>query len=334
METKQLVIDPTTQAEIVQNLTEKLKAYYVFPETAEQICLGLQKHLAEGEYSNITDGGIFALALTMHMQEENHDGHLWVRWHPEPLPDDEGPLHQNQEWQDERRQQAKLDNYGLHKAERLPGNVGYIEICEFHNSAWGGDTAVAAMIFLANTNVLIVDLCKCRGGDQDMVALISSYLFSEERVHLNSLYWREEDITQQSWTLPYVPGQRFGDNPIYVLTSKDTFSGGEEFAYNLQTRKRATIIGETTGGGAHPGSSYRLHTHFEVFIPVGRAINPVTGTNWEGRGVIPDISVPQEQAFKVAYRMALKAIIESIGEPVSGPIKSLLEEAQTALKEL
>ncbi len=218
--------------------------------------------------------------------------------------------------------------------ERLPGNVGYLDIREFYNSSWGGDTAVAAMIFLANTNVLIVDLCKCRGGDPDMVTLISSYLFGEERVHLNSLYWREEDVTQQYWTLPYIPGKRFGDKPVYVLTSQDTFSGGEEFAYNLKTRHRAILVGETTAGGAHPGSTYRLHAHFEVFIPVGRAINPITGTNWEGGGVTPDISVPQEQAFKVAYNMALKSIIASLGETPSGPFKTFAEEAQTALKGL
>lgn len=136
------------------------------------------------------------------------------------------------------------------------------------------------MNFLVNTNALILDLRKCRGGNPGMVALISSYLLDEEEpVHLNSLYWREYDFTQQYWTLPYVPGKRFGDIPIYVLTSKDTFSAGEEFAYNLKTSQRATVVGEITMGGAHPGSPYRIHPHFEVFIPVGRAINPITDQN-------------------------------------------------------
>jgi len=332
MNTKQVVIDTTTHTEIVQSLSEKLKTYYVFPDIAEQLCIRLQKHLEDGAYTDITEGELLALALTVHMQEVNQDKHLFVRWYPEPLPDHEGPMYQNQQWLDERRQQAKLDNYGLHKAERLPGNVGYLDIREFHNSSWGGDTAVAAMNFLANTDVLIIDLCKCRGGDPDMIALISSYLFGEEPVHLNNLYWREEDVTQQYWTLPYIPGKRFGDKPVYVLTSKDTFSGGEEFAYNLKIRHRAILVGETTGGGAHPGSTYRLHSHFEVFIPVGRAINPITGTNWEGCGVTPDIPVPQEQAFKVAYNMALKSIIASLGETPSGSFKTFAEEAQTALK--
>ena len=167
-----------------------------------------------------------------------------------------------------------------------------------------------------------------------MVALISSYLFGEEPVHLNSIYWRDDDVTQQYWTLPYIPGKRFGDKPVYVLISRDTFSGGEEFAYNLQIRQRATLIGEKTDGGAHPGASYRLHPHFEVFIPVGRAINPITNGNWEGSGVVPDIPMAQEQALKVAYRMALTSIIESIGEMASGPYSLLLKEAQAALEDI
>jgi hypothetical protein len=334
MDTKQVVIDTATHTEIIQNLSEKLKAYYVFPDIAEQISMRLQMHLDGGEYTNIKDGELLSKVLTEHIQEVNQDKHLRVWWYPEPLPDCEGPMHQNQEWQDEWHQQAKFDNYGLHKVERLPGNVGYLDIREFYNSSWGGDTAVAAMIFLANTNILIVDLRKCRGGDPDMVALIISYLFGEERIHLNSLYWREKDVTEQYWTLSYVPGIRFGDKPVYVLTSKDTFSGGEEFAYNLKTRQRATLIGEATGGGAHPGTTYRLHPHLEVFIPNGRAINPITGTNWEGSGVIPDILIPQEQALKVAYSMALKSIIGSLGEAMSRPFNMLMEEAQVALKDL
>jgi len=334
MEPKQVVIDTSAQAEIVQDLCEKLKATYVFPDIAEKICDGLQKHLEEGDYSDITEGRFFAYALTVHMQEVCQDEHLWVKWHPDPLPDQEGSLSQNQEWMDEQRLEAELDNYGMYKVERLPGNVGYIEIRQFHKAEWGGSAAVAAMNFLENTGALIIDLRNCLGGYPGMVVLISSYLFGEETVHLNSIYWHDEDKTQQYWTMPYIPGKRFYDKPVYVLISKVTFSGGEEFAYNLKSRQRATLVGEKTGGGAHPGASYRLQSHFEVFIPVGRAINPITNENWEGSGVLPDVDVSQEQALKVAFRLALKSIIESIGEPVSGVYSQLLNEAQTALEDL
>lgn len=334
MDTRKAVIDKTTHNDIVKSLSEKLKAYYVFPDIAEEICIHLQKHLDEGDYSEIADGDLLANILTQHIQEVNHDRHLVVEWHPEPLPDHEGPMHENQGWLDEWRQIARFDNYGLHKVESLPGNVGVLDIREFHVASWGGDTVVAAMNFLANTDILIVDLRKCRGGDPDMVALLSSYLFGEERVHLNSLYWRAEEVTDQYWTQPHVPGKRFGDKPVYVLISKDTFSGGEEFAYNLKTRQRATLIGETTKGGAHPGSPDRLHSHFTAFIPNGRAINPITGTNWEGTGVTPDISIPQEQAFRMAYSMALKSIIENYAEATPRPFNLLKEEARAALKDL
>ncbi len=327
-------MDTVTLYEIVRNLSERLKACYVFPEIAEEICERLHEHLVDGEYADCGQGESLALTLTEHLQSVNHDEHLWVRWYPEPLPDHKGSMLQNQERLVEFRRKAKLDNYGLHKVERLPGNVGYIDIRYFYRPSWGsGDTATAAMNFLANVEALIFDLCKCRGGNPGMVALISSYLFEGEPLHLNSLYWREEDLTQQYWTLPYVPGKRVGDKPIYVLTSKDTFSAGEEFAYNLQTRQRATLVGETTNGGAHPGSPYRLHPHFEVFIPRGRAINPITSQNWEGIGVVPDIAVSGEQALKTAYGMALESVIEGSREPASGAF-SLLSEAQTALKDI
>ena len=332
MDTNPVVIDSTTHTELVRSLSEKLKACYIFPDIAEEICTRLQKHHADGEYADITDGEFLAFALTMHLQEVNHDEHLWVRWHPEPLPDDDRPLRYNPEWVAERQQEARLGNYGLHKVERLPGNVGYLDIHYFHRPAWGGDTAVAAMNFLANVNALIIDLRKCTGGYPAMVALISSYLFGEESVHLGSIYWREEDVTQQYWTLPYVPGKRFADKPVYILTSKTTFSAGEGFAYDMRSRQRATLIGEKTDGGAHPGASYRLHSHFEVFIPVGRAINPISEANWEGSGVTPDVLVPQEQAFKVAYNMALQSVIAGLGEAPSGALKALAEEAQAALK--
>lgn len=334
MDTLQVVINETTRALIIQNLSEKLRRYYVFPDVAEQISLSLQKHLDDREYADITDGEHFSKILTEHIQEINQDKHLRVRWYPESLPDEEASMLQNEEWLNDWHEQAKLDNYGLHKAERLLGNVGYLSVRVFHSAAWGGEVAIAAMNFLSNTNALIIDLRKCRGGEPGMVVLISSYLFGEEPVHLNSLYLRSDNLTQQYWTLPYVPGRRFSNKPVYILTSKDTFSGGEEFAYDLKTRQRATLVGETTRGGAHPGMSYRLHPHFDVFIPNGRAINPVTGTNWEGSGVVPDILVPQEEAFTVAYRMALESIIEGLNESTSNPLRLLREEAQVALQSL
>ncbi len=132
MDTKQIVIDITAHKEIVQCLSEKVKTYYIFPDIAQQISTRLQKHLADGEYSNITNGNVLSKVLTEHIQEINQDKHLRIQWSSVPLPDHQGPMDQNQEWLDEQRQQAKLDNYGLHKMERLPGNVGYLDIHAFY----------------------------------------------------------------------------------------------------------------------------------------------------------------------------------------------------------
>jgi C-terminal processing protease CtpA/Prc len=311
-----------------------LRAYYVFPDVAVKICENLKEHLESGDYSDINEGEFFAYVLTTHMQEICQDEHLWVRWHSEPLPDEEETLRWSEVWMQDQQLQAKINNYGFHKVERMAGNVGYLDIRNFHHPSWGGHIAVAALNFLANADALIIDLRKCSGGYPGMVSLVSSYLLGEEPVHLNSIFWRDDDVTQQYWTLPYVPGQRLNDKSLYILISKKTFSGGEGFAYDMQARKRAVIIGEQTDGGAHPGASYQLHPHFETFIPIGCPTHPITGENWESVGVTPDIPVSAELALKVAYKKALEAIIEKLGRTKSGPLRLLLAEARAAYKEL
>ena len=124
---------------------------------------------------------------------------------------------------------------------------------------------------------------------------------------MNDLYNRKEDKTTEFWTMD-VPGSRIVDKPVFVLTSQRTVSGGEEFTYNLKNLKRATIIGETTGGGAHPVSGHRIDDHFMIGVPFARAINPITKTNWEGTGVEPDVKTPASEALEVAKKMALEQI--------------------------
>ena len=333
MDTNQAVIDSNSHAEIINTLSERLRVLYIFPDVAEEICANLKKHLDDGDYTEINDGELFALALALHMQEVSHDEHLWLRWHSEPLPDDE-VLRQNREWEEARMLQAKLDNFGLHRVERLPGNIGYLDIRYFHRAAWAAETAIAAMSFLSNTSALIIDLRNCTGGYPDMIALLCSYFFGESPIHLSSIYWRDEDVTQQYWTDPNLPGKRLVDQPVYLLTSKVTFSGGEAFASILQIRKRATVIGDKTDGGAHPGASYRVHPHFEAFIPIGQVIDPLTGKDLEGIGVTPDVRVPQAHAFKAAYSMALKAILARMSASPSKLYNPLAEEALAALKNL
>jgi C-terminal processing protease CtpA/Prc len=321
-------------SEVIRSLAEKLRAYYTFPDAAEKICNGLQKHLDDGDYNDIDEGGFFAYALTTHMQEVCHDEHLWVKWHSEPLPDGDEALRLSKKWMDEQHLQAKLNNYGFYKVERMAGNVGYLDIRYFHRPSWGGDIAVAAMNFLANMDAIIIDLRKCLGGYPGMISLISSYLIREEAVQLGSIYWQDDGTTQQYWTLPYVPGPRLADKPLYILVSRETFSGAEGFAYDMQARKRGIIIGEQTDGGAHPGSSYRLNEHFEAFIPIGYLTHPITKQNWEGLGITPDFLTSSERALKIAHKMILESIIETHGRPSAEARKELLAEVRTAHKEL
>jgi hypothetical protein len=181
------------------------------------------------------------------------------------------------------------------------------------------------MNFLSGTDALIVDLRRNSGGDPAMVRLISSYLFGPEKVHLNSIYSRPDDQTTEYWTLDSIRGMRYGrDRPVYVLTSARTFSGGEEFGYNLQALRRATIVGEKTGGGAHPGRMERLGDHFSMFVPVGRAINPITSTNWEVVGVIPDVATDEASALAAAHRAALAALLAKTADQDQ---RALLQDA-------
>jgi retinol-binding protein 3 len=300
------VLNAATQTEILANLFQKLSTCYIFPDAAEEICRNLQFHIDAGEYIDIVEGEFFAYALTTHLQEVNHDEHLWVRFHPDPLPDDDGPFHQNQIWRDKQYREAKQNNFGIHKAEILPGNIGYLDIHYFSRPAWGGETIIESMKLLADTDALIIDLRKCLGGYPGMIQLLCSYLFGEEPIHLSSVYWRDEDLTQQYWTLPYIPGKHYIDKPVYLLISKTTFSAGEGFAYILKTRQRATILGEKTDGGSHATTSYRLHPHFEVSMPIGRMIDPLTEDDWEGTGIFPDKEMSPELAFDHAYKLARK----------------------------
>ncbi len=200
------------------------------------------------------------------------------------------------------------ENYGFAKVEVLPGNVGYIKLDMFEGSPAARPTAAAAMAFVANTDALIFDVTENGGGAANMIAFLCGYLF-DTRVHLNTFENRGMGMASDSYSDESVPGERYGqDKPVYVLTSGYTFSAAEEFTYDLKHLKRATIVGETTGGGAHPVTFMTLNKYFILKIPSGRAVNPVTKTNWEGVGVIPHVEVPADQAKERARQLALSAV--------------------------
>jgi C-terminal processing protease CtpA/Prc len=288
----------------------------------------------KGEYDSITNGKELADALTNHLREVCKDKHLGVGFRAEPFPKtfDKGPSAEEL-----KRMEADLArrNHGFKKVERLDGAVGLLELEGFFPEEYVGDTAAAAMTFLSNCDAVIVDLRKNGGGSPATVILLCSYFF-DEPTHLNDIYNRTTDATRQYWSHLVVPGKKLIGKDVYVLTSSRTFSGAEEFAYNLQSQKRGTIVGETTGGGAHPTRGFRVTDHFGVRVPFARSINPVTKTNWEGTGVKPDVAVSADHALHTAHLLALKKAAEKHASDAdrSAEIKRATEAVQKELDAL
>ncbi len=298
-------IDQATRARVIDGAIAQLNDLYVFPETAKKMEDALRTRQKRGGYDAVTSGEDFAELLTQQLREISHDKHLSVHYSAAALPvDGPGP---SPEAQAGYRKQMERMNCGFEKAERLEGNVGYLKFNMFADPAICGPTAIAAMNFLGNSDAVIFDLRFNGGGEPQMIALISSYLFPA-RTHLNDLWERKGGATEQYWTLPYVPGKTLAGKPVFVLTSKRTFSGAEEFSYNLKNLKRATLIGETTGGGAHPVAGHRIDEHFMIGVPFARAVNPISKTNWEGTGVEPDVKVPAAEALDTAQKLAAEKL--------------------------
>jgi len=293
-------LDESERVEIVRHIGVMLNKHYVFPEIATECADHLQAVHEAGVFDELTSPQAFATSLTTTLQSVSHDKHMRVRLNTRaPAADHQADQANAQALQAER---VRRNNYGFNGIERFEGNIGYIDLRSFSGSPDASTTAAAVMGYLANSDALIYDLRNNGGGSPEMVRFLCSYLF-DEPTHLNSLYWRQGDVTQEFWTQE-VPGLSMASVPVFVLTSQRTFSAAEEFTYNLSTRKRATIVGETTGGGANPGGSVPINRRFSMFVPTGRAINPITGTNWEGVGVVPDVAVEADTALETSLELA------------------------------
>lgn len=287
----------------------------MYPDIAKQMIHSLQEHEKAGDYNTLTDGNDFAEVLTKDLIDVSHDKHFFVSYNPFLTPDrgeDDRPKLPTAAQRAQFRQDVERDNCAFSKAERLPGNIGYLKLDAFEDPDVCGPVVAASMAFLTHTDALIFDLRENHGGSPAMVQLLVSYLFADP-THINDMLNQHDGTTQQYWTLPSVAGPRYLDKPVYVLTSGQTFSGGEEFTYDLQTQKRATIVGETTGGGAHPINGMPAGDHFMIAVPVGRPINPITKKDWEGTGVSPDVKTTAADALDTALRLAKKIVADGSG---------------------
>jgi len=298
------------QAEVLKSLAKQLNDNYVFPDTGEEMSKLLLSKLQSGHYANIQNPVQFAEQLTNDLRQVSNDRHLQVLFAPDRIKamQKSTSWEERQAFSEREMEERRRSNFGFKEVKLLKGNIGYIDLRNFIHTEFARETAIEAMNFVSNADALIIDLRQNGGGSPSMIQLITSYLYGNKPVLLNNFYFRPTDTYTQTWTLSDVPGKRRPDIDVYVLTSNFTFSAAEEFSYNLKNLERATLIGETTGGGAHPVSLRVASDRFLISLPIGRAINPITNTNWEGTGVEPHIKVEASQALKTAHLKALEVL--------------------------
>lgn len=304
---KDMVIDAKTRTEVIDRLISELNNYYVFPEKAKEMGNALRSKLQAGDYDDITSAEEFSATLTDDIQAVTKDRHLDVAYSEAVI--------RSQEEMDtqintpEQLARMKANNYGIEKVKRLSFNIGYLDLRSFAPADLVAPKLADAMALLSGTQALIIDLRFNNGGEPKTVALLASYLF-DARTRLNDIYDRGTNKTEQYWTIEQTDGIKFGaKKKVYLLISNDTFSAAEDFAYALKNLKRATLIGESTGGGAHPAGEHRLTDHFGSLIPQARTISPITNTDWEGVGVLPDIEMNPDKALRHAEMLILQEML-------------------------
>ncbi|MCP5105894.1 MAG: S41 family peptidase, partial [bacterium] len=308
-------IDAAEKKSVIDALCENLDREYIFPKITGKYISMLRDNLKSGKYDRFKKHRDFAGEITKDLMVIHEDRHLSVRYNPGWVKNEK-----NKKGLDEKaillnKRRNRGTNYGFKEIKILPGNIGYLKFNGFSYDTGAYDTAIAAMNFLANTDALIIDLRDNGGGSPEMVQFLCSYFLDNPRKHLNSFSYKDKEKLTQYWTYTYLPGKRLDKVDLYLLTSRRTFSAAEEFTYNLKSMKRALVIGETTGGGAHDNKFVILTDNFMMSLPFARAINPVTKSNWEEVGVEPDIKVSRDKALVTARVTAVKKLAEKEKDP-------------------
>jgi hypothetical protein len=324
-----ITVSAETRSQVIAEMLEQLRTKYVFPEVAAQMEKAIRSHIAAGDYAAIRSARQFAERLQSDLRAVSGDQHLEVAYSYEPIP---GQGANQQEKIDAERQariryKGGLVNYWFKNVDVLPGNLGYLRFDGFFPLKDGGhDTAESAMVFLEHTSALIIDLRWNRGGDPAVGAVLMGYLF-DKAVHLGNFLSRPDGSKTENWISPHNPRTKYSGD-VYLLVSGETISAAEGFAYDLQSIRRAVVIGERTAGAAHPAFDYRVGEHFTLTIPTTRYVNTATGTDWEGTGVVPDIPSSKEQALKTAELTALTKLLKE------QPNYPFIEERKRALDEV
>lgn len=320
-------IDAATRKRVVEAAIAEMTREYVHPKAVPAISKVLRSGLSD-RYRSIADPQTFVEAVNADLARTANDRHLRLLWSRQPLPKLPNPEHVDPALLQEQQAFMARRNFAIRQAQVLDGNIGYLKINGFLPPDEAGATLSAAMAFLKHSDALVIDLRDNGGGDPDGVAMLVSYLVPPDTL-INTFHRRDKDVADQVWTMPYVPGGRWSiDRPVFVLTSNDTASGAEEFAYDLQQLKRGTVVGASTWGGANPGKMVPIDDHFAIFIPFGSAINPISNANWEGIGVKPDVAVKPSEALATARQLALEGLLRGATGDRRAELQSFLDAAR------
>lgn len=305
-------LGPEERQQVTILLGQTLRQHWVFPDAGRKLEEALLQKLRAGAYDGFKEPAAFADAITRDVVSITQDRHFHLFFDPDSVKAQRA-VPDSAAAKAARDQELKEDqefNFGFQEVRILEGNVGYIRLDGFSELASAADTAAAAMAMVSHTDALILDLRRNHGGYTDTLQFLASYAFEGDPTLLYTEHSREggsEVLTQYS-TLPYVPGARRPGRPLYILTSSYSFSAAEALPYYLKNRKKAVVVGEVSGGGAHPWTGYAVGERFFTHIPTSRTPDPITGTDWEGVGVQPDIEVPASQALDTAHLKAVEAL--------------------------
>lgn len=305
-------------AAIVEAVANAVDERYVFPDVAPKIAGHIRERARQGAYDKLT-GGELADALTHDLREQNGDRHLSVQYQPgQPAaPGGADLVRQTPGASAASAEMMRRRNYFLNRAERLDGNIGYLDVRRFFGQTDEARDAVAgAMAFLARTDAIIIDVRYVPGGDVRMVDLLASYFF-DKVVPTLATYFRPRNETIQRSTLESVPGRRRPDIPVYVLISRDTGSAAEDFAFLLRQTGRATLVGGRTAGAGHSNVIVGIGGGYSVSVSVGRTYDPKTNEGWEGTGVQPHVRAAADDALDTAHRLAVSALIDKAKDSAS-----------------
>lgn len=302
---QEITLSEAYKKETIEKLSLLIQDFYIYPDVAKKTSAHLYKQYEAGYFDQCKDNETFATILTESVQSVNKDKHMKIMSNAPYIASE------NTQEAKSAHRMGQINNYrninhGFKELKMLEGNVTYLDLRMFAPMDRAKEMVDAYMKLLSLSDAVIIDLTHNGGGDPSMVQYLCSYFF-DQKLHLNSLYYREGDRTQEYWTLEEVGGKKLVEIPLFIMIGEETFSGAEEFAYNMLTQKRATLIGQTSAGGANPGGTRGINEHLSVFIPTGRAINPITNTNWEGVGVQPEIHTKKEETFDQALILAQKA---------------------------